>query len=434
MLLRLLMEVLRRRKRRVLLAILALSLGSALAASLFTLSANISERMSRELRAYGANIVVSAKAEGAPAPSSKPLLDEAELYKLKTIFWRNNILGFAPSLSLVAKTAAGRPVAVTGTWFEREVVFPEGAQVRTSFQGTSSNPAATRFLTGVRSIAPWWSVSGDWVTDSDREGALIGSELARQLDLAPGQTLSIESGGRQRELRIRGVLRTGGVEENQVFVNLPLAQELLGVEKGVDQVLVSALATPKSKLAPELRDKRPEEMTPKEYETWYCTPLVDSIAYQIGEALPEAQARVARQVSEAEGRFANKIELLLLLVTLVALAGSALAVMTTMTTSVLERRREIGLMRAIGAHERQIALIFLAEASLIGLAGAVAGYLGGLEVARMTARAVFTTGISPSLSGALFTLGLSLAVALLGALLPVRSAMRIQPVMLLKGN
>lgn len=446
MLVRILGEALRRRKRRTAVAMLAIGVGAALAATLFTLSADVSDKVGRELRAYGANILVSPRSadsdllvEGtasgdlAAGQAGLATLDERELVKLKTIFWRNNVVGFAPYLSLMV-SAGSEQVVLTGTWFEKELTLPKGTRVRSTFAGQSATATEDRFRTGVKAIAPWWKVTGEWVEDGDQAGALVGATLAERLGLRSGDELAITHGGHVRHLRVAGIVSTGGLEEQQVFVNLPVAQELLGLEQGASQVLVSALVTPKEKLAPSLRGKKPEEMTPKEYETWYCTPLLESIALQIEEVIPSSQARAIRQVSEAEGSFATRIELLLALVTAVALGVSALGVMTTMTATVLERRGEIGLMKAVGADDLQVASIFLAEAALVGLLGGSLGYLAGIQLARVVGELVFGTAVAANLVALPLTLALAVAVGLLGAALPVRGAVRIQPVTLLRGS
>ena len=436
MLLRILRETMLRRKRRVAVAVLAVLVGSSLAAALLTLSADVADKMSRELKAYGANILITPRSEGkAGSASDGVYLDEGDLVKLKTIFWRNNIVGFAPYLSqMVSVGPSGESAVLTGTWFDKELTLPAGTRVRSGVSGQETAGEGDRFRAGVKAISPWWKVQGRWVTDGDLEGAMVGSSLAERLGLSPGDRLEVRQGERVRQLRVDGILSTGGLEENQIFVNLPVAQSLLGIDRGVGQVLLSALVTPKEKIPESIRGKKPEEMSPKEYETWYCTPLLESIALQAEEAIPGSQARAIRQISEAEGTFISRIELLMGLVTALALVASALAVMTTMTTTVLERRPEIGLMKAIGADGRQIAAIFLAETGLIGLLGGGLGYLAGVQLARFMGATAFGAAPQANLAVLPATLLLALAVALVGSALPVRSAMRVQPALLLKGG
>ena len=226
----------------------------------------------------------------------------------------------------------------------------------------------------------------------------------------------------------------GGFEDDQIFVTLPAAQELLGLSQGVDRVQVSALVEPDSSLRADLQGLDPSEMTPEQYATWYCSPIMGAVVTQIKEVLPGADVGPIRQISQAEVDFLGKISLLMALLTIMALGGSALAVMTAMTASVMERRAEIGLMKAIGADDGQIASIFLSEAALIGLAGGAAGYLLGLGLAQGLARWMFSAGGQVPAIVLPFTLLLALVVALIGSALPVRRAVRFDPVLLLRGK
>ena len=251
--LRLLLSAITRRRGKVALGVLSILIGVALATSLLGLLAVSGERMARELKGYGANILVIPRSgeglevAGVNLGARGALLDEGELARLKAIFWRRNILGAAPFLSLVAQ-AGGGPVVVTGTWFDHPLPLPEG--------GT--------WATGATALFPGWRIEGEALRDGDREGALVGASLARQLGLEPGDRLSLAYQGRQRELVVRGILYSGGLEENQVLVDLAVAQALAGVERGADRVLVSALTMPREKLSSDIRNKDPKDMTPEE--------------------------------------------------------------------------------------------------------------------------------------------------------------------------
>ena len=422
---------------------LAVVIGSSLATALFAIYADIMDRMTQELRSYGANILVTPKSEsleiniaGATyTPLQEPaFLEEEGLARLKTIFWRNNIIGFAPSLTISARVSQERePVAVTGIWFDRQVVIPKGTQVRSTFAQPTKASADVSFRTGVRSVSPWWQVvQGGWIDDTARGEALIGRALARRMGLGLGDAIDVGYQGAARQLRVAGILATGGAEEDQVIVPLSLAQELAGAPGAVGRVLVSALTLPKEKLAADIRNKKPEEMTPKEYEKWYCSPIIDAITTQIQEVLPGAEARAIRQVSEAEGTFLVRIQWLMLLVAVLALSASALAVMTAMTASVMERRGEIGLAKALGAMDSQVATIFLAEAGAMGLVGGIAGYGLGTALSVFIGAQVFGSPIWPHPAIAAVSVALGLVVALAGSAIPVRKAMRVEPVILLR--
>ena len=442
MLLRLLKDTLRRRTRRLLVTMLAVTTGASLAAALLGISLDITGQIGRELRAYGANILASPangdlrlEIGGVPVmvSSARALVDENELVKLKTIFWRHNIVGFAPYLTALAQVN-GQAVAVSGTWFDKPLSLPKGATLRTGFARTEGASDETTFRTGVKAIAPWWQVQGAWVQDDDGGSAMVGAGLAQRMGWQIGDEITATVEDRAASFRIVGLVSTGGYEEDQVFVALPAAQALRGLAEGADRVQISALVEPDSSLRPDLRDLDPSEMTPEQYATWYCSPIMGAVITQIKEVLPSADVRPIRQISQAEVEFLSKMGLLMTLLTITALAGSALAVMTAMTASVVERRAEIGLMKAIGADDGHIALIFLSEAALIGLAGGVAGYGLGLGLARGLARMVFSSGGDVPAVVLPITLLLALAVALSGSALPVRRAIRFDPVLLLRGK
>ncbi len=444
MLIRLLGETLRRRPRRAGAALLAVALAAALSTSLLGVSLDITERMARELRSYGANILVSPEASELQLevggitispPSAAAGIDESELVGLKTIFWRHNIIGFAPFASAVVQVGAGGERAVlTGTWFDQALTIPKGARVRAEFDQEDVTAEASIFRTGVKSISSWWRVEGEWPDDGDARAALLGARVARRLGLDVGQRFNVRLESRERTLEVVGLLATGGDEEEQIFVPLAAAQDLMGRDSGVDKVLVSALVEPEAKLRSDLRGLDPAEMTPEQYETWYCSPVMSAVVTQIEETLPGVRARPIRQVAESEGVFLSKVGLLMALLTVTALGAAVLAVMTAMTAAVLERRGEIGLMKSIGADGGQVALIFLAEAGFIGLAGGMLGYLAGAALADLIGTEVFGTAVSLPTVVLPVTVVLALVVALAGSALPVHRAMRVDPIILLEGR
>ena len=442
MLIRILLETLRRHPRRAGAAVLAVAVGAALATGLLGVSLDVTERMARELRSYGANIMVTPRAAGLQLeiggitispPASGARIDENGLAMLKTIFWRHNIVGFAPFLSAVVEVGDARAI-VTGTWFDKPVTLPEGVAVRTGFAVEEETTEPDVFRFGVKDITSWWRVEGEWVDDGDAQMAMVGASVADRLGLRRGQTFTVRYDDQERSLRVVGLIHTGGDEEEQIYVPLPTVQGLLGIDSGVDKVLVSALVEPDDKLRSDLRGLDPSEMTPEQYETWYCSPVMGAVLTQIEEVLPDTRATPIRRIADAEGAFLSKIGLLMTLLTVTALVAAALAVMTVMTAAVLERRPEIGLMKAIGADDRQVALIFLSQAGLIGLAGGILGYLAGLGVTAVIGRQVFATAVSLPPVVLPVTLVLALGVALAGSALPVRRATRFQPVTLLRGS
>jgi putative ABC transport system permease protein len=428
-----------RRRRRKLLSVLAVTMGIAVATAVATLALDVGDKVSRELRSFGANISVSPVADSLPVSvggvdyrpaAAGAYLDEADLVKLKKIFWRNNIVAFAPYLYLPA-THRDRQVVVIGTWFDKEIQVDKSEVVRT----------------GLKALHPTWKVEGQWPDDEDSMACLVGRRLADSLGVRVGQTLTIEtaslssgtidtkdgpaeSEARRAEFSVRGILETGGAEDDQVLVPVAVVQGLAGLEGKVRRVEVSALIKPEDDFARSDVTK----LAPAEFDRWYCTPYVSAIAYQIQEAIPGAEAKPVYRVAETEGNILTRVGFLMALLAGAALVAAALAVASMMLATVLERRVEIGLFKSLGASDARVAAVFLLEACAVGLLGGVAGYFAGTLMARHLAEAVF--GLPASVHWVIFppAVALALVVTLVGSALPLARGLRLSPVTVLRNE
>ena len=172
MFVRLVYESFRRQKRRKLLAGAAITLGVTVATAMIGVATDIGDKINRELRTIGANLIVTPQEDSLDLeiggvnlkpPTDGAFLSEADLPKIKGIFWHNNITGFAPMLPVtvaVEQDGKRQDVTLLGTYFAKPLSF-----------GTDN------FTTGVRSTHPWWKVSGAWPDDSSRN-VLLGERLA----------------------------------------------------------------------------------------------------------------------------------------------------------------------------------------------------------------------------------------------------------------
>src|SRR5438270_1940215 len=375
MFLRLVYESFRRQTRRKLLAGVAIALGVSVATAMIAVATDIGDKINRELRGYGANLVITPQADtldveiggvNLKPPSDGAFLSEADLPKIKGTFWRNNILGFAPMLPVRAQLkAAGREqdVELLGTYFSKQLMY--GKDTVTA---------------GVTKTNSWWRVNGAWPDDNSRD-VLLGERLAERLQLKAAG--AIEINGQQR--RIAGVLSTGGVEDEQIVAPLAMAQQIIGRPGAVRRVYVNALTKPEDAFA--RRD--PRTLAGPTFDRWYCSPYARSIAYQLGEAIPHSHVEQIRQVAQTEGTVLARIKGLMLLVTLAALLASALAVSAAMATAIFERRAEVGLMKALGGANAPIAALFFTEAMLLALLGGAVGFAGGTLLARQIGRSIF---------------------------------------------
>jgi len=417
MFLRLVYESFRRQKRRKLLAGIAITMGVGVATAMIAVATDIGDKINRELRTYGANLVVTPQEDtlnleiggvDLRPPSDGAYLDEADLPKIRGTFWHHNIVGFSPMLPVNADLGAVGSVPVLGTYFSKGLTFGK-----------------EQFATGVRITHPWWKVRGDWPDDNTTD-VLIGEHLANKAGWNPGDSVQING----QAHRVSGVISTGGAEDNEVVVPLALAQQILGKPGAVRRLYVSALTKPEDALA--RRD--PKTMTPEMYDRWYCTPYVQSIAAQLQEAIPHSHAEQIRQVAQNEGTVLSRIQGLMLLITLAALFASALAVSAAMATAIYERRGEVGLMRALGAGSISVAAIFLAEATLLALLGGTAGFAGGALLAGQIGRSIFNSQISIQPVLFPFVLGIAVLVTFGGSAAAIRRAVKFDPVFALRGE
>jgi putative ABC transport system permease protein len=281
------------------------------------------------------------------------------------------------------------------------------------------------FTTGVRSTHPWWKVSGTWPEDSSRD-VLLGERLASRLGEKSGDEIRLAG----RQLRVSGILSTGGAEDDQVVAPLSLAQEVLGKPGAVRRVYVSALTKPEDAFG--RRD--PKSMSGAVYDRWYCTPYPQAIALQLTEAISHSHAEQIRQVSQNEGAVLTRIEGLIFLITLAALFASALAVSAAMATAIFERRAEVGLMKALGAGRMAVASVFFAEAALMALIGGVVGFGAGAVLARQIGRSIFNSQISIQPVLLPVILAIAVIVTFGGSAAAIRRAVGLDPVFALRGE
>ena len=228
------------------------------------------------------------------------------------------------------------------------------------------------------------AVTGDWPQEpaGAEPQTLVGHALARQMGWKPGDKLTLRTEGEAVQVTVSGILSSGGDEDNQLVMPLSTVQHLLGLPGKVQAIRVSALTVPENELSRRARENL-DALNAEEYDLWYCTAYVSSIAHQLEEAISGAEVRPVWQVAASEGVVIDKIQLLMAVVTVAALVASAMGIASLMTSTIMERAKEIGLMKALGARQWQIMLLFYLEAASSGLASAYlarSGFTGARQI------------------------------------------------------
>ncbi|MDR1067407.1 MAG: ABC transporter permease [Clostridiales bacterium] len=416
-----------RQKGKMLMIAFTVALGASLAAAMLNVMLDVGDKVNQELKAYGANINVMPKGASLlddlygvaeDSGASDKYLKESELGDIKTIFWAFNIVDFAPYLNARVKLNSGsQEIKLVGTWFKRRLDLPTGESLET----------------GMINMKSWWDVSGDWLTDQDENAAMMGAVVAERNDVKVGDEITVETRGRMKRLTVKGVFNAGSDEDERIYIPLRVAQELMDRDGFVSGAEVSALTTPDNELSRRAA-QNPKSLSIKEWETWYCTAYVSAICYQIEEVITDSVAKPIRQVAESEGAILEKTQLLMFLITVLSLIGSALGISNLVTASVMERSREIGLLKAVGAHNSPISRLVLTEILVTAILGGVAGYFAGLGFAQIIGRSVFESAIDIKPMVIPLVAILTFAVTLAGSVPSIRFLLSLRPAEVLRGR
>jgi putative ABC transport system permease protein len=369
---RILRQLMRAGRGRLILALVAVTSGAAVCSALLGLDLDAQRKLTHEFRAFGANVVVSP-----PGSSDQATLDGADVMSKIDAVSTPAVVAAAPFLYVVGEVG-GSPVIVAGTWLDE-----------------------------VARMDSWWSLDGQWIASRDDAArCLVGRVAARQLGLAPGSQVDVGSGAQMVSLTVAGVVNAGGTEDNQIFVNLPVAQDLAALPGRIGLVELDISGSPEQ---------------------------LDSVTTSLAAALPGLEVRPVRQLTDAEGQLLGRIHGLLFWTVALILALTALCVLASMAALAVERRRDVGLMKAIGGPVSRVVRLFLAEAGTLGLVGGALGYLVGLGLAEWVGERVFGMAVTPRWEVLPATVILSVGVALAGAL-PLRLLGRVRPAEILRGE
>ena len=374
--LRMIFYSLLRRRLRMFVALIAVAVGATIISGMITVYREVPQQLGREFRAYGANLILIPSNDAAT-------FDEKNLEKVGEILKNDEVIGIAPFL--YEKLEINKQYILTGgTNFEE-----------------------------LQKVSPYWQIEGRFPEKNSRE-ILLGSGIAKIFSPYDekeiiGQEISLSAGEGTaiKKFLVTGIVSTGGKEEEFAFINLEEMQKIVEKTGEIGIVQLSIVS-----------------------EGENLKILEEKILQEIPEILPQT----VQQIANSEFNVLNKLQILVLLVTLIVLILTLICVSTTMMAVVTERRKEIGLKKALGAANENIVREFLGEGCLLGFFGGILGSFLGYIFAESVSLQVFGRGIYFSVSIAIFSIILSILVTGAASLIPVRIAVNVDPAIVLRGE
>jgi putative ABC transport system permease protein len=373
---RILRRLLGANRGRLFVVLLALGAGAAVTAALLNLQVDAKRRLTTEFSAFGPNVVIVAKGSSS---SSSDTLPQSVIH------------------SVPAEVPGGRVTALSALYLVASVsVPPSGKPASAVVAGVNPLFLARVFPSG----NPNRSAS------ASESVCVAGVRFAKQVGVEQGAELVVASGDRRESCRVVSFLETGGSEDDRLEIDLRAAQRLAYLP---DRISMIELIVPG---------------TPAEIQNY----LAD-----LQRRIPDAEVHPVRQFTEGEARIYNRISGLLTATVGIVLLLTALCVMAAMTNVAIERKMDVGLMKAIGGATRRVVRLFLAEAALLGLAGGVIGAALGVLLSIVLGKAVFGVAARPRLIVYPVTVGLTMLVAILSAF-PLRRLASIRPASVFRGE
>jgi putative ABC transport system permease protein len=366
-----------RRRSRMIVALLAIAIGATILSGLITIYIEVPRQMGAEFRNYGANMIFTA---------TEDTFSQKDVESAIAMIDSEDLVGAAPYRYETVRIHE-QPIMAAATDMEQ-----------------------------AKATSPYWSVEGEWPSSS--EEIMIGEDIAEDLQLSIGEYVTVSYTPQESDeaealldnyidFKITGILSTGGYEEEYVYMSTEDMDTLTGISGDIDLVELSILADSEQ---------------------------LSEYADEISTSVPAVSARLVKRVTASETTVLSKLQGLILLVTIVVLALTMICVATTMTAVVAERRREIGLRKAIGASDSSIVKEFMGEGIFLGGIGGILGSILGFVFAEAVTINVFSGTISLKPALIPITIIASIAVTVLASISPIKSATSIDPALVLKGE
>ncbi|HTB95206.1 MAG TPA: FtsX-like permease family protein [Candidatus Sulfotelmatobacter sp.] len=364
---------------RLFVILLALGAGAAITSALLNLQIDAKRRLTTEFRALGANVIVAPRETNAN--SGGDTLDQGLLMKLPT-------------------ENAGKPVPAVAFLY----VIGEVAKA-----GEIHHDAAVIAGTGgqgLTQVRPGRRTEYSAEFEKDPEACEMGAKAASQFKVHAGDSLRLRNQGREATCKVFAVVATGGAEDTQIFTKLAAAQMLADLPGRISLAQLSVTGTPDS---------------------------IERFIAALAQRLPGADVHGIKQLAQAEGKLYNRISGLLTTTVILVLILTSLCVMAGMSNVAIERKNDVGLMKAIGGSVRRVVRLFLAEAILMGIAGGLVGSAIGILGSIWLGKAVFGVAAQPRWIVYPVSVGITIIVSIASAF-PLRRLASVRPASVFRGE
>jgi putative ABC transport system permease protein len=371
---------------RMIVILLALGAGAAVTAALLNLQVDARRRLTSEFRAFGPNVVIAPHNSGDLAGGT---LDESFLQH-------------------IPKDWMGERVETRSVLYVSAVSYTETLpRVSVLVAGVAGEGVPA--LIAASPVTPYQSGLYTY-----QPVCLIGARAFKLIRpngyaaMHEGPTLRLSAGipGEREECSSTNPPATGGPEDDQLILPLPVAQRLAGAPGKVSLVELTVPGKPGS---------------------------VSEFIATLQQKFPEVDVHGVRQFTEAEGKIYERISGLLNATVVVVLVLTTLCVMAAMTNVAMERKNDVGLMKAIGGATRRVLRLFLAEAATLGLIAGLIGAAAGLALSVALGKAVFGVAAQPRFIVYPVVVALTILVAVAGAY-PLRRLAGIRPASVFRGE
>ncbi|WP_317675982.1 ABC transporter permease [Campylobacter jejuni] len=411
------------------LAFLTCFLATLLLSTMLNITLSIGDEVTKQLKSYGSNILVLPKDSSLSIEignelyeplKNKNYLEEKNLYMIKDIYWRNNITALAPFLEgKITIENSQQKALIYGTYFQKAIKIKDDDD----------------FITGIKSLYPYLAVQGEWAKDDSNE-IMLGEDFAKNNKLKLGDTIKlIGENNQSKEAKIVGILLHANPKmSNKIIAPLNLAQDLLNKQGLYSSAEVRAFTIPESALSEKVRRMGEEKLDQLEYDKWYCSAYVGSIASQISDGLPGADAKALNAISDAQSLVVKKIQSLMGITCIICLIVASIAISSLMSSEIHRRKKEIGLLKVLGANTFQIYLIFASENLIVALFAALFGFIFGTALSQIISLSIFGYFIDIAFIALPLSFIFGGLIALLGCLLPIKNITQLSAAGVLYGR